>query len=152
MRRKLAQLRWQLTFSHLIAIAFTLISMIAAVVVIATTWWSQANAPEREPAQDARLVATTVGRMVLGGNTAELDLVLRALVQGTLRVAPQYGAWTDHGAVGMDLSQRNVAYIAIVGSDGRVLASSDPSGADFNPPEQPEWPAIVAPALDGGAT
>lgn len=149
MRRRFARLRWQLTFSHLVAIAFTLVSMIAAALVIATTWWSQANAPGREPAQDARLVAATAGRMVQNGAAPELDVVLQALAQGRLRVAPQYGPPMDHGAVGTDLSLRNLAYIAIVGPDGRLLASSDPSGTAFNPPEQSEWPAIVTPALAG---
>jgi signal transduction histidine kinase len=142
-RRNLARLRWQLTLSHLIAIAFTLTSMIAAVVVIATTWWSSANTPAREPAQDARLVAVAVGRMVQDGTSYDLDIVLRALAQGKLRVATQYGP------PGTDLSQRSIAYVAIVGTDGSLLASSDPSGAAFAPPEQQEWQTLVTPALAG---
>jgi signal transduction histidine kinase len=149
LRRTLARLRWQLTLSHLIAIAFTLISMIAAVVVIGTSWWSSTNAPGREPAQDARLIATAVGRMVPGDPPAEVGMVLRVLVQGQLRVATQYGPSSAGGPPGTDLSQRNIAYIAVVGPDGRVLASSDPAGAAFAPPEQSEWQSLVTPALRG---
>ncbi|MDQ6675285.1 MAG: HAMP domain-containing histidine kinase, partial [Chloroflexota bacterium] len=149
MRRTLARLRWQLTLSHLIAIAFTLISMIAAVAVIATSWWWSTNPPARAPAQEARLVGTMVGRMVQDGTPAELGVVLRALVQGQLRVAAQLGPSSARGPAGADLSLHNLAYIAVVGADGRLVASSDPSNAAFAPPEQQEWQALVAPALDG---
>ena len=149
MRRTLARLRWQLTLSHLIAIAFTLISMIAAILVIATSWWSSANAPAREPAQDARLVSLTVGRMVQDGNSDDLSVVLRALAQGRLRVAAPYGPPTGSGGGGTVLSQGTIAYLGIVRPDGRLMASSDPAGAAFAPPEQQEWQAIVAPALGG---
>jgi signal transduction histidine kinase len=146
-RRAFARLRWQLTLSHLVAIAFTLTSMIAAVLVIGSTWWSSANATTREPAQDARLVAAATGHMVQSGASADLDLVLSALAQGKLRLATQYGPPVDRG--GTDQSLRNIAYIAVVGPDGQVLASSDPSGAAFAPPEQQEWQALVSPALSG---
>lgn len=149
MRRTLARLRWQLTLSHLIAIAFTLVSMIAAVGVIATSWWSSTNAPGREPAVDARLVSVAIGRMVQNGTSAELGGVLRALVLGQLRLATQPGPPSDHAPVSTDLSLRNMVYIAIVGLDGRPIASSDPSGAAFAPPEQQEWQPIITSALGG---
>ncbi|MGI9147798.1 MAG: sensor histidine kinase [Chloroflexota bacterium] len=149
LQRTLARLRWQLTLSHLVAIAFTLISMIAAVLVIATSWWFSANSPAREPAQDARLVAVAVGRMVQDGTSAELGGILQALAEGQLRITAQVGQPGEHGPVGADLSLRNIAYISIVGPDGRLLTSSDPSGAAFSPPEQQEWQAIVGSALGG---
>jgi signal transduction histidine kinase len=146
LRHTFARLRWQLTLSHLIAIAFTLTSMIAAVLVIAGTWWLSANAPAREPAQDARLVAAAAGHMVQNGASNDLSVVLRAMADGTLRVAPQYGPAAEHGP---DTTLRNVLYLAVVGPDGRTIASSDWSGAAFAPPEQAEWAALVEPALGG---
>jgi len=54
-------LRWQLTLSHLAAIACTLVSMIAAVVLIAGHVISnQPDTGPREPAQDARNVAGVI--------------------------------------------------------------------------------------------
>jgi hypothetical protein len=40
----MSRLRWQLTVSHLIAIGVTLVSMIAALLLIASAWWSQSSA------------------------------------------------------------------------------------------------------------
>ena len=55
--RHVRGLRWQLTFSHLKAIAFTLVMMTAAVVFIATGWFHAQNDPRLQPAQEARTVA-----------------------------------------------------------------------------------------------
>src|SRR5207253_10847858 len=55
-----ARLRWQLTLSHLAATAVTLVAMIAAVVTIGSLVFSWRGAPERQPAQDARLIARAV--------------------------------------------------------------------------------------------
>jgi len=51
------RLRWQLAFSHLIAIAVTLVSMVGAIVLIAGGWVSRGYDARLEPAQDARTVA-----------------------------------------------------------------------------------------------
>ncbi|HEY2202382.1 MAG TPA: ATP-binding protein, partial [Solirubrobacteraceae bacterium] len=39
---------------------------------------------------------------------------------------------------------RNVDYLVVLGPDGQVLASSDPSGAAFSPPERAEWQHALA--------
>ncbi|MDE3077206.1 MAG: HAMP domain-containing histidine kinase, partial [Chloroflexota bacterium] len=44
---------------------------------------------------------------------------------------------------------QNVAYIALIGPDGSELASSDPSGPIFSPPEHGEWAALAGKALAG---
>jgi hypothetical protein len=73
-------LRWRLTLSHLAAIACTLVSMIAAVVLIASHLIaSQPDTGPREPVQDARNVAGVIAGMVAGGaDPSELNTVLRA--------------------------------------------------------------------------
>ena len=45
------RLRWQLTLSHLVAIAITLVSMIGAVVLIGTSFISSQASTAREAAQ-----------------------------------------------------------------------------------------------------
>src|SRR5919199_6489276 len=82
-----SRLRWQLTLSHLVAIAVTLVSMIAGVVLIASTWIASQTNPSREPAQEARVVAQAIAGLVESGDTAQLNVVLRALANGSLRVA-----------------------------------------------------------------
>ena len=85
-RRGLATLRWQLTLSHLIAIAVTLISMIAALVLLSSAWIAAQNTPAREPAQDARIVARAVGNLVVRGEHARLAEILRAVVANDVRL------------------------------------------------------------------
>ena len=46
-------LRWQLTLSHLTAIAVTLVAMVAAAVLIATAWSGYQSGATRQPSQDA---------------------------------------------------------------------------------------------------
>ena len=53
MRRALARLRWQLTLSHLIAIVVTLVSMVAALILIAGSWIAVQTGPDREAGNDA---------------------------------------------------------------------------------------------------
>ena len=86
MRRALARLRWQLTLSHLIAIVVTLVSMVAALILIAGSWIAVQTSPDREAANDARIVARSIGPLVeAGGDRANLNVVLQGLVQGTIR-------------------------------------------------------------------
>src|SRR6266508_1962863 len=86
MRRAFTRLRWQLTLSHLIAIAFTLICMIAATVVIVTLVIAFESHRRNEAAKDARTVARIVGGLVIRDQPAELSIVLGALADGSLRV------------------------------------------------------------------
>ena len=64
MRRRLTRLRWQLTLSHLIAIVVTLVSMVAALILIAGSWIAVQTSPDREAANDARIVARSIGPLV----------------------------------------------------------------------------------------
>lgn len=157
MRRALARLRWQLTLSHLAATAVTLVSMIAAVLLIGTTWLTTQFDPTR-PAQDARTVARAVSGLVVRGDTATLDAVLRALATGDLQVVA--GGAPDADAARrpaiFDPGLHDIAYLAVVAPDGTLLASSDPAGAAFAPPEADGWPDLAArvlttsgPAADG---
>jgi signal transduction histidine kinase len=150
MKNALSRLRWQLTFSHLAAIAFTLVAMIAAVLLIGSAWFARANNPSAEPAQEARAVALAVQGLVLrGASPVELSGVLQLLATDDLRLpAASSSYWTDAAArqrPGLD----NVDYLVIVDPDGRVLGSSDELGADFAPPERAEWNPLVAAALQG---
>lgn len=147
MRRGPARLRWQLTLSHLIAIAVTLISMIAAVFLIGGTWIAIQTSPSREPANDARIIARAIGPLVeVNTEPSSLNVVLRGLVDGTIRPQIGPGPFAPEPAYrfeGLAPSLRGVGYIVLVGADGRTLASSDPSGAAFEPPERAEWAALV---------
>ena len=53
MRSALARLRWQLTLSHLIAIVVTLVSMVAALILIAGSWIAVQTGPDREAARQS---------------------------------------------------------------------------------------------------
>src|SRR5947209_826885 len=159
----LSRLRWQLTVSHLVAIAFTLVSMVVALVLISTLWLAHNSDPTTQPADDARVVASAVQGLVLaaelreptGGSASrgtKLSEVLRLVASGDLRVlsgpasaAPD--AVRRYAPLGSTLT--NVAYLAVVGPDGRVLGSSDPAGAAFAPPEQAEWTPLVNAGLAG---
>jgi signal transduction histidine kinase len=147
MRRTLLRLRWQLTLSHLIAIAFTLLSMIAAVMLVASSWISAQGVGARQPGQDARLVAQAIGGVVERGEPAEMNILLRSLADGSLRVVLPFGPPDGHRMDGFDPSLRlhDVSFVVLVGLDGRVLASSHPAGASFIPPE---WDAVQRLAAD----
>jgi|SRR5579864_9036297 len=93
MRRALSRLRWQLTLSHLMAIAFTLVSMIAAALFIGTVWWAHSNDPRSQPADDARTLAYGVSALVQkatlspDANTVQdLNSVLGLVGQGELSI------------------------------------------------------------------
>jgi signal transduction histidine kinase len=162
MRRALSRLRWQLTISHLTAIAFTLVSMIAALLFIASTWWASASNPALEPAEDARVIAGGVQGVVdrelgrasanSGAGPAELSTVLGLLANGDIRLST--GRWArppdaGPGSAPSGPAVLNLAYLVVVGADGRVLGSSDPSGASFVPAERLEWTPLVDTALGG---
>lgn len=151
MRRPLSRLRWQLTLSHLIAIAFTLMSMIAAVLLIASGWIAAQTSPAREPAQDARMVAQAVGGLAIRGGDAQLNGTLRALADGSLRVVVPFGLEADRRPQGVGVPPlRDVSYLLVLGPNGQLIASSDPAGAAFAPPEAGEWRPIAARAMAGG--
>jgi len=148
---RLNRLRWQLTLSHFVAIVVTLVSMVAAAVAIATVWSGYESGSARQPSQGALAIARSVDGMVgRGSDPADVDAVLRAIVEGRLRLlgapgfyAPAWARWAD--TAGPSLGQ--LAYVVVVRADGSVLASSDPTGAAFAPPERAEWAPIVAAAL-----
>ena len=158
--RGLSRLRWQLTLSHLAAIAVTLVSMIAAVLIIASTWSARQSNPANEPAQDAEIVASSIGGMVVrdlagpkapGSGSTELSGVLASIVRGdlSLQTGPPFVPVQARRYSWFGSALRNLAYVAIVGRDGRTVASSEPSGAAFAPPEQSEWSSLVNAALTG---
>jgi signal transduction histidine kinase len=139
-----ARLRWQLTLSHLLATAFTLMSMIAAVVLIAGTWLAgQNNNTSREPATDARSVAGVMGGLVQNGaDSAQLNAVLRGVADGSLHAVFSFNApaWrTDAGSMGL----RDIAYIVVLDPSSTVMASSDASGTAFAPAERDEWRSLT---------
>ena len=153
MRGALARLRWQLTLSHLIAIVVTLVSMVAALILIAGSWIAVQTGPDREAANDARIVARSIGPLVeAGGERDALNVILQALAQGKVRAQIGPGPFAPEPAYrieGIGPSLRGLGYVAIVGPDDRVIASSDPSGSAFDPPERAEWAPIVAAARSG---
>src|SRR5918911_2337993 len=83
----LGRLRWQLTLSHLVATAFTLVCLIAAAALFATFMIGLHDSPRREPAQDAQTVARAIEGLAAQGDTATLNTVLGALVDGRLRLS-----------------------------------------------------------------
>src|SRR5215207_9104733 len=154
MRLGARRLRWQLTLSHLVAIAVTLVSMIAALLLIASSWWNQANRTTYEPAQDARLVASAVGGLLVGETSVaapELSRILALLASGALRlpsgISPQAPDMAEFHAP-LDSSLDNIAYLVVVDRTGRPLGSSDPLGANFAPPERAEWTPLIDLALN----
>src|SRR5215207_3711161 len=152
MRRAFTRLRWQLTLSHLIAIVVTLVSMVAAIALIVTSWVTFQQDPDRRPFEDARLAAGMVGYLVRRGEeTSGLNAVLSALAAGEIRLPAAYGPpWAQQeGRGGFEPALRDLAYIVVVGADGRVLGSSDPAGGAFAPAERGEWSTLVEPALRG---
>ncbi|HEX5417815.1 MAG TPA: HAMP domain-containing protein, partial [Chloroflexota bacterium] len=148
--RLFGRLRTQLILSHLTAIAFTLVAMVAAVVLIAGSWFARQQGGWSEPTRQARLVAEVVSPLVASsGDSAELNVVLRAIARGDLAV-PYGPPWAPEAAPAAAQSANrltDVAYIVVVGPDGRPLASSDPAGAGFTPPERGRWDTLAKAAL-----
>lgn len=152
MRAAFNRLRWQLTLSHLVAIAVTLVALVAVLVLVTVIIWQGANEPSREPAQAARLVANSAeGLIIRRAPPAELNVVLRALVNGDLRppiggqVLPDAGRRFEQ----FGPSLRDLAYLVVLAPDGRLLGSSDPAGTAFAPAEQGLWTGLREAALAG---
>lgn len=153
MIRPLARLRSQLILSHLAAIAFTLVAMVAAVVLITGGWLSSRQAVLAEPAQDAQLIAEAVGGVMARDDAgAELNAILPAIARGDLRVM---SGPSVHAPLQFQRSEWfapttwNLAYVVAFDRSGRAIASSDPTGAAFAPPERSEWQPLLRAALDG---
>ena len=142
------RLRWQLTFSHLAAVAVTLVSMIAAMVLLATFVLAPHFNGRQQPVDDARSVAAAIQGLGGSPNPAELNGALRVLASN--RPGPPYGRPPWFGSAGPGLA--NVSYLALVGPDGDELASSDPAGAAFSPPERGAWAPLADKALAGDTT
>jgi signal transduction histidine kinase len=148
--RPFARLRWQLTVSHLLATAFTLLSMIAAVMLMAGFWWASQNNTSREPATDARNVAGVIGGLVENGtDPSQLSAVLKALGDGSLRAVVGFAPEDHRGPLQAGLT--GVTYIVVLDPKGGVLGSSDPSGTAFAPPERSEWASLAASADSNGS-
>ncbi|MGE3268249.1 MAG: sensor histidine kinase [Chloroflexota bacterium] len=153
MRRRLGRLRWQLTISHLVAILVTLVSMIAAIFLFAGAWIALQTSPAREPANDARIIARSIGGLVEDVNDRDtLNVILRALARGAIRTQLGPGPFAPEPAYrmeGIGPSLRNLSYIAVVDLEGNLIASSDPAGSAFSPPERAEWQPLVRAIRDG---
>lgn len=148
-----ARLRWQLTFSHLAAIAVTLVAMVAAAVLLTGLLAAIQQDPQAEPAIEARQIAAALGGLVVqSGSPSDLNVVLRAIVGGGLRMSVNPGPNADLAQQRFDrlaTARTPYVYAAIVSRDGQVMASSAPAGVDFAPPERGEWMPLVRSALDG---
>jgi signal transduction histidine kinase len=149
---RLGRLRTQLILSHLTAIVITLLAMVAAVVLIVSSWLAtQQQSSLNEPTQQARIVATAIGGAVARGDSAsDLNVALRLLANGDLGVPAGPPSWAPPAAQAYARSSdalHDVVYIVVVGPDGRPLASSEPSGVAFAPPERGNWDALTAAAL-----
>ena len=144
--RLFGRLRTQLILSHLIAIAFTLVAMVAAVVLLAGSWFAHQQSGLSEPTQEARTVAQVISPLVAQANTtADLNVVLRDLARGDLAV-PVGPPWTPPDVSAAARSRgtfSDVAYIVVVSPDARPLASSDPAGDRLSPVESREWESLT---------
>ncbi len=150
--RLFRRLRTQLIVSHLIAIACTLVALAVAFVLIAGSWFASQRGSLNEPAQQAQSIAQATSELITpGAISPDLNAVLRALANGQLRLSgwPAYAPWTEPRGPAQGATLHDVAYIAVVDPEGKVLASSDPAGAAFSPPERGEWDALVRAALAG---
>ena len=100
-----------------------LVAMVAALVLIAGSWYAGQQGSLSEPTQQARIIAGAVGGLAGKEPAApELNAVLRAVARGELQllVAPSPSA--------LDVAQRmaqttlhDIAYIVIIGSSSQPL-------------------------------
>jgi signal transduction histidine kinase len=133
------RLRWQLTLSHLAAIAVTLVTMVAFAAVISAAWSGFQGDPARKPAQDALAIARSIAPMVASGeDPTVVGVMLKEIAAGRLRLlgapafwAPVEARWVD--AAGQGLGP--IEYVAVLRPDGSVLASTGagPVGGSANP-------------------
>jgi len=145
------RLRWQLTLSHLLATVFTLLSMIAAVVLIAGTYLAGQSTESRQPASDARAVAGVVGGLVASdADPAQMNAILSALANGSLRLTVGLPNPATRRGLPFQFGLSDVTYIVVLDRDGQPVASSDPAGASFSPPESAEWSGLASGAPDNG--
>ncbi len=136
--------------SHLLAIAFTLVSMIAAVVVILGTLVANQGSESRQPETDARNVAGVIsGLLENRADPAELNAVLHGLATGALRLTIGFPNPDRRGSPFL-FGMTNVAYIVVLDSSASVIASSDPSGASYAPAEHVEWSALAGTTTGSG--
>lgn len=152
MRHTLSRLRWQLTASHLVAIAVTLVSMIGALLLIVSAWWGQANNPRYAPVDQARAVGNSLEPLIVrngssGTEQSELSTVLAQIVRGDIRLNAQSSGGPPEMSGAASLDQ--TAYVVIAAPDGSVLASSDPTGAAFAPPERSDWQPLIDASSSG---
>jgi signal transduction histidine kinase len=146
------RLRWQLTLSHLLAIAFTLMSMIAALIFIVGAVIDSQSTVSRQPASDARSVAGVISGLVQAhADASDVNPVLRGIADGNLRMTVGIGQ-PSRGGVPFQFGLTNVAYIVLLDPNGAVLASSDASGTSFSPPERGEWAALLGTTDANGIT
>jgi signal transduction histidine kinase len=153
MRHALSRLRWQLTISHLAAIAVTLVAMIGALLLIASAWWSHVDNPTYAPVTQARLVANNLQARIVrdrssGTQTSELSGDLAQLVSGDIRLGGA-SVWGSPESNGDYTSLDQLAYVVIATPDGGLLASSDATGASFAPPDRREWEPLLDVAFAG---
>jgi hypothetical protein len=132
----MSRLRWQLTVSHLIAIAFTLVCMIAAVLLIASAWWTRTSNASVQPADDARLVTASiqnVARRELDHPTGELSSILGLLASGDLQLPSAFPCASWFVAHGRGLSGGRTARwqrTRQLGSFGCGILACGASGVD----------------------
>ncbi|MGH2459132.1 MAG: sensor histidine kinase [Chloroflexota bacterium] len=150
---RFSRLRTQLILSHLAAIALTLVSMVAAVVLIASGWLASQTSSLDAPTQQAETIAGTIDRLVLrGDSSAALDPILADLARGDLRPSPGFGSFGPGPSRRFDwwgTSLDDLDYVVVIGANGQPLASSEPDGAAFAPAERAEWTSIARAALAG---
>jgi signal transduction histidine kinase len=143
------RLRWQLTLSHLLAVAVTLLCMIAAIALLASLVLQPRVSSREQPVDDARTVALMIGGIAARGDMGALNDALKTLANPDLRLLNPGAAFGRPAQYGGVSSLRDVSYIVVLGPQGQVLGSSDPSGATFSPPERADWAALAGRALAG---
>jgi signal transduction histidine kinase len=171
---RFSRLRWQLTFSHLKAVALTVVLMIAIQQLAVSFWLTRQDRPDDAAARDARTVSAMIGGLAARTDptaTADLDVVLRAIARGDLRPSGAAG-WSsdsqesaqwqaDHsdesgsGESGWGppwatpASLRDLAYIVVTDANGHLRAGATPDGVRPDPVLDPAWDQLIARALSG---
>jgi signal transduction histidine kinase len=145
------RLRWQLTLSHLVAIACTLLAMTAALALVSGFWIARMFDPTEQAAREARNAAAALAvPLRQGADAAELNTRLRVLEETSLHDwgGPPWGG-PPGGPNRFGPLEPELAYLVLVGPGGEVLASSEPGSNTFSPPERPDWARVAVPALAG---